>query len=82
MTPDEIKTLLEANLPDCTATVLSDDNTHFEAIVITGAFEGKRSLVRHQMVYAALGDKIGGDIHALSIRALTPEENTSGRAAG
>ena len=74
MTPAEIQTMLEAQLPDCSATVISDDNTHFEATVISAAFGGKRALQRHQMVYGALGDKIGGDIHALSIQAYTPEE--------
>ena len=74
MTPEKIQEMLEINIPDCKATVTSDDNTHFEATVISDAFDGKRSLQRHQMVYAALGDKIGGDIHALSIKALTSEE--------
>jgi acid stress-induced BolA-like protein IbaG/YrbA len=74
MTPEQIQEMLEINIPDCKATVISDDNTHFEATVISEAFDGKRSLQRHQMIYAALGDKIGGDIHALSIKALTPDE--------
>ncbi len=74
MTPDEIKQMIEAHLDDCSATVRSDDNTHFEAEVVASVFAGKRPLQRHQMVYAALGDKIGGEIHALSIRALTPDE--------
>jgi acid stress-induced BolA-like protein IbaG/YrbA len=74
MNPEQIRTLLETNLAGCTAQVDSDDNTHFEATVISEAFAGKRPLQRHQMVYSALGDKIGGDIHALSIKALTPEE--------
>ncbi len=74
MTPEQIQTLLEANLPDCRAQVVSEDNTHFAATVISDNFAGKRPLQRHQMVYSALGDKIGGDIHALSIKALTPEE--------
>jgi len=78
MTPEQIKTLLEANLAGCTATVFSEDNTHFEATVISDDFAGKRPLQRHQMVYGALGDKIGGDIHALSIKALTPDEAGSG----
>jgi acid stress-induced BolA-like protein IbaG/YrbA len=78
MTPKQIQEMLEINIPECTATVLSDDNTHFEATVISAAFDGKRSLQRHQMIYAALGDKIGGDIHALSIKALTPEESDIG----
>ncbi len=74
MTPDEIQSLIEKNLPDASATVASDDNTHFEATVVSAAFDGKRSLQRHQMVYAAIGDGVGSEIHALSIQALTPEE--------
>ena len=74
MTPSEIQTMLESHLPECSATVVSDDNTHFEATVISSAFQGKRALQRHQMVYGALGDKVGGDIHALSIQAYTPDE--------
>ncbi|MFQ5633781.1 MAG: BolA family protein [Gammaproteobacteria bacterium] len=78
MTPAEIKELIESHLDDCLATVRSDDNTHFEAEVITREFSGKRALQRHQMVYAALGDRMGGEIHALSIQALTPEEVAGG----
>jgi len=74
MTPTEIQQLIESQLDDCSATVRSDDNTHYEAVVITSSFEGKRPLQRHQMVYAALGDKMGGEIHALSIQAITPDE--------
>ena len=74
MTPEQIKQLIETNLPDATARVASDDNTHFEATVVSGAFEGKRLIQRHQMVYQAIGDSVGGDIHALSIKALTPGE--------
>ena len=71
--------MIETNQAGCTAQVISDDNTHFEATVISEGFAGKRPLQRHQMVYDALGDKIGGDIHALSIKALTPgEAGTSG----
>ena len=77
MTPEQIKILIESHLENCSATVRSDDNTHFEAEVITSAFAGKRPLQRHQMVYGALGDKMGGEIHALSIQALTPEEVAS-----
>lgn len=78
MTPDEVKRMIEAHLDDCSASVRSDDNTHFEAEVVASAFAGKRPLQRHQMVYAALGDKMGGEIHALSIRALTPDEVAAG----
>ena len=74
MTPADIKTLIEAHLPGSSATVRSDDNVHFEAVVVSEAFAGKRQIQRHQMVYRALGDRMGGEIHALSIEALTPDE--------
>lgn len=74
MNPADIKALIEAHLPGSTATVQSDDNVHYEAVVVAAAFTGKRPLQRHQMVYAALGERMGGAIHALSISALTPEE--------
>ncbi|MEO0998810.1 MAG: BolA/IbaG family iron-sulfur metabolism protein [Pseudomonadota bacterium] len=74
MTPEGISELIESQLPDAQARVVSDDNTHFEAIVISSAFDGARALKRHQMVYACLGERMGGDIHALSIRAYTPAE--------
>jgi acid stress-induced BolA-like protein IbaG/YrbA len=77
MTPEQIQELIEANLADCTAKVASDDNTHFDAVVVSPAFAGKRPLQRHQMVYATLGEKMGGEIHALSIRALTPDESST-----
>ena len=75
MTPEEIQEMIESGLPDCSATVVSDDNTHFDATVVSNAFSGKRPLQRHQMIYATLGDSMGTEIHALSIQALTPEES-------
>jgi acid stress-induced BolA-like protein IbaG/YrbA len=74
MTPQEIETLILAHLPETTATVESTDNVHFEALVVSPAFAGKHSLQRHRLIYGALGTHIGGDIHALSIQAYTPEE--------
>ncbi len=74
MTPQEIEQLIQAGLPEAQVTVLSDDNTHFEAVVIAAEFAGKRQLQRHQMVYKTLGELMGGEIHALSIQAKTPEE--------
>jgi len=74
MQPSEIEALITEALPDCTVTVTSDDLTHYEALVVTSAFAGKRRLQRHQLIYAALGERVGREIHALSIRALTPDE--------
>jgi stress-induced morphogen len=47
---------------------------HFEAVVVAEAFRGKLPLARHRMVYATLGERMGGEIHALSLRTLTPDE--------
>lgn len=73
MNPDEIGKLIEAGFDDATVRV-TGDGAHFEAIVVSDEFEGKRSIARHQLVYKTLGTLVGNEIHALSIRALTPEE--------
>jgi len=82
MTASEITRLIEAALPDAKVRVLTDDDTHFDAIVVAPQFEGRRSLQRHQMVYAALGERVGREIHALSIQAFTPAEWQVARAPG
>ena len=74
MDPAEIKTLIENGLPGARAEVYSEDNTHYAARVIAQAFEGKRPLARHQLVYQCLGTLMGNEIHAMSIRAHTPAE--------
>jgi acid stress-induced BolA-like protein IbaG/YrbA len=74
MDPTEIAQLIEAGLPGATAQVMSDDNTHFGALVVAAEFAGKRPLARHQLVYKCLGTLVGKEIHALSITALTPDE--------
>ena len=74
MDPTEISELIEAGLPEAHVRVSSGDNTHFQALVVSEKFAGKRPLARHQLVYACLGSLVGNEIHALSINALTPEE--------
>lgn len=81
MDPSEIERLIEAGLPEAEVQVMSDDNTHFEALVVAAEFSGKRLLARHQMVYKCLGTLVGNDIHALSIIAMTPDEWRERRAA-
>jgi acid stress-induced BolA-like protein IbaG/YrbA len=78
MSPAELQALIESHLPGAQVIVRSDDQVHFEALVVCAAFAGKRPIQRHQMVYRALGERMGGEIHALSIKALTPEEQLSG----
>ncbi len=75
MTPVEIEALIRAGLPDATVVVRSGDNVHFEAVVVSAQFEGKRPLQRHQMVYRTLGERMGGEIHALQLTTVTPAEH-------
>ncbi|MGH8311434.1 MAG: BolA family protein [Steroidobacteraceae bacterium] len=74
MHPEQIAALIRAGLPGATVRVESEDNTHFAALVVAAEFTGKRSIARHQLVYRTLGERMGREIHALSIEALTPEE--------
>jgi len=74
MEPAEIEKLIVAGFDDPTVRVASDDNHHYEALVVAAEFEGKRPLARHQLVYECLGTLVGNEIHALRIRALTPGE--------
>ena len=71
---DTIRTLIEQGLPGARADVHGEDGVHFEAIVVSDAFRGKLPLARHRLVYATLGDRMGGEIHALALKTMTPEE--------
>jgi acid stress-induced BolA-like protein IbaG/YrbA len=74
MTPETIRQLIEDGLPGAIVAVAGEDGVHFEATVVSEAFAGKPPLARHRMVYATLGELMGGAIHALSLKTLTPEE--------
>ncbi len=74
MDPSDITRMIEAGFQDASVRVESDDNTHFAALVVAAEFEGVRKLQRHQMVYKTLGTLVGNEIHALSLRTLTPAE--------
>ena len=76
MDADTIRNLIETGLPGARADVQGDDGVHFEATVVCEAFAGKMPLARHRLVYAALGEMMQADIHALSINARTPDEGT------
>jgi acid stress-induced BolA-like protein IbaG/YrbA len=74
ITPEQIKSWIEAGLP-CEQVEVSGDGHHFEAVIVSAAFRNKRRVERHQMVYGVLGERMRADIHALSMRTLTPEES-------
>jgi acid stress-induced BolA-like protein IbaG/YrbA len=72
-TPEQIKQYIEAGLA-CQHVEVSGDGHHFEAVIVSAAFAGMRKVQQHQLVYAALGDRMREEIHALSMQTLTPEE--------
>jgi acid stress-induced BolA-like protein IbaG/YrbA len=74
MTPERVTELIRAGLPEASVRVESADNTHFAARIVAAQFAGLRPIARHQLIYKALGELMGREIHALSIEALTPEE--------
>ena len=71
MDADTIKRMIETGLPGSQAHVSGPDGTHFEAVVISAAFQGKTTLQQHRMVYATLGDSMQSDIHALALCTST-----------
>ena len=79
MNAETIRQLIEAGLPGSRAAVQGEDGVHFEATVVSDAFAGKLPLARHRLVYATLGERMGGEIHALALKTLTPDE--AGRGA-
>jgi acid stress-induced BolA-like protein IbaG/YrbA len=73
VTPDSVKQGISSGLV-CEHLEVLGDGQHFEAVIVSGAFDGKSRVQRHQLVYAALGDRMRQEIHALSMRTLTPAE--------
>jgi len=72
-TPDYIKRAIEAGLA-CEQVEVDGDGQHFQALIVSSAFEGLSRIKRHQLVYGALGDRMREEIHALSMQTLTPAE--------
>ncbi len=77
VTPEQIQSYIEKGLP-CERVVVAGDGQHFEALIVSGSFRGRSRVQRHQLVYATLGERMRGEIHALSMRTLTPEEAANG----
>jgi acid stress-induced BolA-like protein IbaG/YrbA len=73
LTAQQIETYIRNGLACEYLQVLGDDGQHFEAIIVSAAFEGKNMVQQHQLVYQALGSRMGNEIHALSMRTFTPQ---------
>jgi acid stress-induced BolA-like protein IbaG/YrbA len=72
-TPEQIQSYIQQGI-ECSHLAVEGDGQHFYATVVSPEFEGKRLIQRHQLVYAALGDRMKAEVHALSIKAFTPAE--------
>jgi acid stress-induced BolA-like protein IbaG/YrbA len=77
VTPESIRSSIEAGLA-CERVEVVGDGQHFQALVVSAAFAGKSRIQRHQLVYAALGERMREEVHALSMKTLTPEELAAG----
>ncbi|KNH09889.1 YrbA protein [Candidatus Burkholderia brachyanthoides] len=72
-TPEQVKHYIAGGLA-CQHLEVEGDGQHFFATIVSDAFVGKRLIARHQLVYAALGERMKQEIHALSMKTLTPDE--------
>jgi acid stress-induced BolA-like protein IbaG/YrbA len=75
-TPEDVKRYIAQGL-DCERVEVEGDGRHFQALIVSAAFAGRNRVARHQLVYAALGERMREEVHALSMRTLTPEEYRS-----
>lgn len=80
VTPAQIQGYLADHLT-CDHLEVEGDGAHFQAVIVSAAFDGKTRVARHQVVYAALGDRMREEIHALSMQTLTPGEWQARRSA-
>ena len=77
VTPESVKQGIEGGLA-CEHVEVIGDGQHFQALIVSGEFAGKSRVQRHQLVYAALGERMREEIHALSMRTRTPGEWKAG----
>jgi acid stress-induced BolA-like protein IbaG/YrbA len=80
-TPESIKGAIEAGVA-CDRVDVVGDGQHFQALIVSKAFEGLPKVRRHQLIYGALGDRMREEIHALSMTTLTPAEWAQRREGG
>ena len=73
VTPEAIQNYIREKLA-CDHLAIEGDGAHFQAVIVSAAFDGKSRVQRHQIVYTALGDRMREEIHALSMQTLTPAE--------
>ena len=74
MQPADIEAMIKEALPDAQVSItdLAGDGDHYAATVISEAFRGKSRVAQHQLVYAALRGRMGGELHALALQTSAP----------
>lgn len=72
-TPQDLHRYIAAGL-ECSHLHVEGDGQHFYATIVSPAFQGQNRVQRHQLVYGALGERMRAEIHALSMKTLTPQE--------
>ena len=79
MPASEIERLIKASIPDAEVTIrdLAGDGDHYAARVVSKSFEGMSRIRQHQTVYAALGGRVGGELHALQLKTAVPQTETN-----
>lgn len=75
MEAEDIERMIREAIPDAEVTIedLRGDGDHYAALVVSESFRGKSKVAQHQLVYAALKGKMGGELHALALQTATPE---------
>ena len=77
VTTESVKKGIETGL-ECEHVEVIGDGQHFQAVIVSKEFEGRSRVQRHQLVYAALGERMREEIHALSMKTVTPQEWRAG----
>jgi stress-induced morphogen len=79
MAAEQIEMLIKSAIPDAEVTItdLAGDGDHYSARVVSPSFAGLTRIQQHQKVYAALGGRVGGELHALQLQTAAPEETAS-----
>jgi len=74
MQQDDLKSMIEAAFPDAAVSItdLAGDNDHYAAHVVSESFRGMSRVAQHKAVYAALGGRMGGELHALQLTTAVP----------
>lgn len=74
VSPDQVEAMIKAQMPEAQVKVMTPDGEHYEVVVVSSEFEGKRLVQQHQLVYRAIQkEMLDGTIHAMAVKTYTPE---------